>query len=282
MDIPRLSTLQALLILLKAREGAFKKGYYYRSWMAVVQCVQIAKDLGLDEHYSDHQAGQPCGSSPEECMLKTRIWQTIFVCELMIGTPQGRNDLSVSADSVDTTISRPGLGDDTEYNVSRNFTYFARIVQIVSRANAIYAKIKKKKDWGIDPEFVRFNPSFTAWTAELPSDLAVDYPPDGSPVWITNHYIGNLHSYYWLSMILLHRPQLTFLSPSGADRQWKNHMMICYNAAKMLCRLQEGILQSHGLVGLQSMQRGVNFSIYCVLSCIVLHLVGLSLFFFWR
>lgn len=90
MDVPRLSTLQALMILLKAREQAPKKGYYYRSWMSIVQCVQMGKDLGLDEHYQDHEAGRPCGSSQSDCLLKTRIWQTIFVCEVMIGTPQGR------------------------------------------------------------------------------------------------------------------------------------------------------------------------------------------------
>lgn len=91
MDVPRLTTLQALLIILKARESAPKRGYYYRSWMSIVQCVQIGKDLGLDEHYEDHQAGQSCGLSPAECLLRTRIWQTIFVCEVMIGSPQGKS-----------------------------------------------------------------------------------------------------------------------------------------------------------------------------------------------
>jgi hypothetical protein len=89
MDTPRLSTLQAMLIVLKARESAPKKGYYYRSWMTVVQCVQMGKDLGLDEHYEDHKAGKSCSSDLAECITKTRIWQTIFICELIIGSPQG-------------------------------------------------------------------------------------------------------------------------------------------------------------------------------------------------
>jgi hypothetical protein len=89
MDVPRLSTLQALLIILKAREASPKKGYYYRSWMSIVNCIAMAKDLGLDEHFDDHKAGKPCGSSAADCLTKTRIWQTIFICELMIGSPQG-------------------------------------------------------------------------------------------------------------------------------------------------------------------------------------------------
>ena len=90
MDVPRLSTLQATLIVLKARESAPKRGYYFRSWMTVVQCVQMAKDLGLDEHYEEHKAGRPCGSDLADCITKTRIWQAIFICELMVGSPQGK------------------------------------------------------------------------------------------------------------------------------------------------------------------------------------------------
>ena len=88
--MPRLSTLQAMLIILKARESVPKRGYYYRSWMTVVQCVQMAKDLGLDEHYTEHKAGRPCGSDTADCVNRTRIWQTVFVVELMVGSPQGR------------------------------------------------------------------------------------------------------------------------------------------------------------------------------------------------
>ena len=89
MDVPRLSTLQGLLLLLKAREATPKKGYYYRSWMTVVHCVQMGKDLGLDEHYEEHELGQGCEFSMAECQLRTRIWQTVFVCEVMVGAPQG-------------------------------------------------------------------------------------------------------------------------------------------------------------------------------------------------
>jgi hypothetical protein len=40
--------------------------------------------------------------------------------------------------------------------------------------------------------------------------------------------------------------------------------------------LQEGLLQSFGMTGLLCMQRGINFTIYCVLTCTVLHLVSID------
>ncbi|PVH76410.1 hypothetical protein DL98DRAFT_551174 [Cadophora sp. DSE1049] len=277
MDVPRLSTLQGMLIVLKARESAPKRGYYFRSWMTVVACVQMAKDLGLDEHFDEHKAGKPCGSDLADCITKTRIWQTVFACELMVGSPQGRTDLAVDMESLDLSIPRSVVGnDEAEFHVTRNFAYFTKIVRNVRRANNVYSKIKKKKDWGIDPDFVQLNPSFESWMNDLPPDLQVTFPPDGSRPWLPSHFIGNLHSYYYLSIIMLHRPQLTFMEPTGMDGGWKHHMMICYSSAKLLCRLQEATLESFGMTGLLCMLRGINFTIYCILTCTVLHLVALT------
>jgi Fungal specific transcription factor domain/Fungal Zn(2)-Cys(6) binuclear cluster domain len=89
LDTPRLSTVQALLLLLKAREGAPKRGYYYRSWMTCKTIVTMAKDLELHEHNETHESGGECGSDPVECLTKTRVWQTALICEMMVGAPQG-------------------------------------------------------------------------------------------------------------------------------------------------------------------------------------------------
>src|SRR5215471_5623981 len=89
MEAPRLSTIQALLLLLKAREATPKKGYYYRSWQTVKTMVTMAKDLEIHEHYSFHNADKPCGLCPVECLVQTRVWQTLLVVEIMIGGAQG-------------------------------------------------------------------------------------------------------------------------------------------------------------------------------------------------
>lgn len=88
-DIPRLSTVQALLILIKAREAVPKRGHYYRSWMSVVTMVELAKDLELHEHMALHKQGLPCGSSVFDCVVKSRVWFTLYVVEIMVGGPQG-------------------------------------------------------------------------------------------------------------------------------------------------------------------------------------------------
>lgn len=178
-------------------------------------------------------------------------------------------------ESLDLGVPRAMPGEDLEFHTTRNFTYFTRVIKNVRRMNSVYSMIRKKKDWGMDPELTSLNPSFESWMNDLPSDLQITFPPDGTPPWLPSHFIGNLHSYYYLSIIMLHRPQLQFLQPTGADGgAWKQHMLICYSAAKQLCKIQEAILQYFGMPGLLCMQRGINYTIYCVLTCVCLHLVS--------
>jgi hypothetical protein len=89
-DVPRLSTVQAMLLMLKARESRPKRGYFYRSWVTIESAMSMAKELDLHEHFDLHRMGRSCDSSSAECSTKTRVWHTIFVLEVMIGAPQGR------------------------------------------------------------------------------------------------------------------------------------------------------------------------------------------------
>ena len=89
LDVPRLSTVQALLLLLKARESAPQRGYFFRSWMSMVHIIAMARDLRLDAHYELHKQGIGCQESALECTTRTRVWQACFAYELMICAPQG-------------------------------------------------------------------------------------------------------------------------------------------------------------------------------------------------
>lgn len=295
MDVPRLSTIQALLLLLKARESLPKKGYYYRSWQTVKTIVSMAKDLDIHEHHSTHSEGRPCELSPIECLVQTRVWQALLVVEVMIGAPQGESQAYVPAISLgldsnitigrsdygvdrDTVDMRPALDirglDPYEIERSRQYAYFVRNAHHIRIITDIYHKVKKQKDWEANPQFVQKNPLFADWLRNLPVDLQVNYPADGSPPWIPSHFVGNMHSHCHLAIILLHRPQLLASQSFAAGGDWRVHFSLCYSSAKSICRLQQAILERFGLSGLLYMQRGINFAIYCILTCTMLHLVS--------
>ncbi|KAI4200070.1 MAG: hypothetical protein LQ350_004209 [Teloschistes chrysophthalmus] len=199
MDVPRLSTIQALLLLLKAREAAPKRGYYYR----------------------------------------------------------------------------PGV-DPSDYAISRQFLFFVRNVKNVRHLHEVYGKLKKQPNWASDPKFTSLNPEALSWIGNLPKDLQVEYPKGDAPPWLPNHFVGNIHSYYHLNVIMVYRPQLMASDSFHAGGSWKKHMEVCYDSAKKMCRLQEAILQTFGLSGLLCMQRGINFVIYSVLTCAMIHLVAIT------
>jgi hypothetical protein len=106
--------MQALILLLKAREASPKRGYFWRSWMATVSLVAMAKDLELHEHYDTHQMGKSCGSTSHDCIAKTRVWQMCFIFGTMIGGPQGksatqrcRDGTKQSSQDVTTSVLNP-------------------------------------------------------------------------------------------------------------------------------------------------------------------------------
>jgi hypothetical protein len=166
--------------------------------------------------------------------------------------------------------------NEFEASVSRRFAYFVRNARNIRLIGDTARKARKRndKDWGLDPELVAHNAAFDQWPNDLPRDLQLSLPTDGSPPWLPTHFIGNMHSHYQLGVLMLHRPQLVASKAFDNDLKWKRHMRLCYDSSKTLCRLQEAILTHFGPPGLLCMQRGINFTIYAILTCTMIHLVS--------
>ena len=274
-DVPRLSTIQALMILTKAREAVPKRGYYYRSWMAVKYMTTMAFDLGLHEHYDQHRATNACTLGKPDCLVRIRIWQILFGLEIWIGAPQGRTDFAVELETVDFDLPSPSPDVDTfEHQTSRRTTYLAQAVRNIKQTNVLWQAMRRfKKDWALDPSFVQQNNVISGWLKRLPGDMQMHYSDDDSPPWINrDHFVAYLHIYHHLIVIMQHRPQLQTLL-EHRDMDFQTHLDICNDSATMMCRLQEALFRDFGLHGLQFMQRGIGFTIYCVLTCTMLHLV---------
>lgn len=163
--------------------------------------------------------------------------------------------------------------DEYEARLSRRFAYFVRNARNIRLITDSSQKLKKKKDWGLDPEFVAYNVAFNKWPSELPPDLQVPLPADGSPPQLPSHFVGNMHTQYQLGVVMLHRPQLVASKSFANDIAWRKEMLLCYTSAKTLCRLQEAVLQQYGSTGLLCMVRGINFTVYTILTCTMIHLV---------
>jgi hypothetical protein len=275
-DVPRLSTIQAMILLTKAREFVPKRGYYYRSWMAVKYMTTMAFDLALNEHYDNHRGTNRCKLSKADCLVRMRIWQTLFNLEILVGAPQGRTDFAVDLETLDfdEPVQTPDV-DAFEISTSRRFTYMAQTFRNIKETNNLWRSMRRyKTDWALDPAFVRHNQDLFVWEKQLPPDIKIRYPDDGSAPWIGgDHFLAYIHIYHHLVIIMHHRPQLQALLEKR-DQNFKEPLEVCLKSAAFMCRLQEALVRDFGLHGLQFMQRGINFTIYCVLTCTMLHLVS--------
>ena len=274
-DVPRLSTIQALMILTKAREFVPRRGYYYRSWMAVKYMTTMGFDLGLHEHYDQHRAGSGCALSKSDCMVRTRLWQSLFGLEIWIGAPQGRTDFAVDHETVEFNLPLPSPELDTfEHQISRRTAFLAQAVQNIKQTNILWQTMRRHNpEWALSPQFVQQNDVISAWLKSLPADMQLHYTDDDDPPWIGgDHWLAYLHIYHQLIAIMQHRPQLqAFLEQRNPE--FKTHLDVCNESAMLICRLQEALYRDFGLHGLQFMQRGIGFTIYCVLTCMMMHLV---------
>ena len=182
--------------------------------------------------------------------------------------------MGVDPTTVDISPNPPNSDlEDYDKAISRQFAYFLRNARNIRMITDVAGKLKRDKNWGLNQELVSYNMTFHKWPEELPSDLRINMPADGSVPKLTSHFIGNMHTHYHLGIVMLRRPQLTASQEFGKDSEWRKHMVVCYRSAKILCKLQEAMLAQFDLTGLLCMQRGINFTIYTILTCVMIHLV---------
>lgn len=188
----------------------------------------------------------------------------------------GRFDFGTDSDTLDLS-PHPINSDIDEYEsmISHQFSYFAKNVLNIRHCVEAYVKVKRKKDWALDPIFEKLQETFHQWPNELSPELQLSMPSDGALPHLPSHFIGNIHTHFQLGIIMLHRPQIVALAKQALfdNGEWRQMMSMCYQAAKRLCRLQEAVVAQYDMLGLLCMQRGMSYTIYAILTCVMLHLV---------
>jgi len=77
-------------------------------------------------------------------MVRTRIWQVLFVLEVIIAAPQGRTDFAVDVETVDFTVPVPSPElDPFEQQTSRRFAYFSQSFRLIKRTNTLWVAMRQ-------------------------------------------------------------------------------------------------------------------------------------------
>jgi hypothetical protein len=188
----------------------------------------------------------------------------------------GRLDFNVSDASVDLNEPRIMAGIDAqEHSISHQFVQLAKNIHSIRETILVYRHLKRKdSSYAAHPNYTILDRKFDSWFAELPADLQIRIPENEYDAWEYSSFLGNLHSYHYLSIIMHYRPQFHYWVTQPTNDAWKRPLLICLEAAKKMCRIHESMLGTVGLIGFESMLRGMSYTIYAVLTCTSLQLVS--------
>ena len=98
--------------------------------------------------------------------------------------------MGVDPATLDVSTKPPAADvDEFEGLISRQYAYFVRNGYNTRLVADIAYKIKRKKGWALDEELVAYNSAFLRWPNELPQDLDIEFPADGSPPTLSSHFV---------------------------------------------------------------------------------------------
>ncbi|KAL7328127.1 hypothetical protein PS15p_206447 [Mucor circinelloides] len=210
-DTPKISTVQALLLMASHQQGAMKSA---RAWLYSGMAFRMAQDLGLNRN-CDHW-----NISPEERERRKRVFWCCYIVDRVTSAIYGR---SSNFEERDCDVPFPAVDDDEPIASKQQqdqskppikllelFTQNIKICEILGHVlkNIYYVKAKHHTDSQyIDHILTTLHRQLLQWHSNLPVSLQYKLPntqigekgPDPPSA------ICQLHLTYYTTMILLHR-----------------------------------------------------------------------------
>lgn len=270
-DVPRLDTLQAEIINLKALEyQSENRGFAYRGWYHLGGLVRMGKDLGLHKLSNDVK-------TDEESNMGRRVWQACFIMDQFMATGQGREFQMDLADIDMSFLPNPPPTDlnlsSDEIRLQNDFVHMATLVTILRRCSLNHASSGIRFPFAAEPQRPILSETLLQWRANLPEHLTFRPTVEKK---LPSHFVGNLHLTYCLNVCLLHRAWIVSTGQYGATGEWRVHLRVCDDAARQATILFEMVFKQYGMSGIKCMFRGYNIALYGALIMAMIHAISLT------
>ncbi|KAG0253295.1 hypothetical protein BG011_006433 [Mortierella polycephala] len=259
MDKPRLSTIQALLMVIKYQEGLKRTGFYFRTYMYIQMVVVLARELQL---YKTTPVNAKL--DPESHEVRRRLFWAIFVLDQFMSVSQGRTmsfrEVEPEADLPRTDTEKPN--DPEEIEVIENAVEYIKLVKIDHQALILVRKFLTKVVTPEEtiPQGLFLHQAMLAWKANLPPrlQLATNMSPH-------TPFVGMLHILYHGCAIMVERcycedPSISHLEIAAVARD------TCTASATNITVIIDELYTNHGMVPLSYPIRGCYFIIYCLIA----------------
>ncbi|KAG0263569.1 hypothetical protein DFQ27_001668 [Actinomortierella ambigua] len=258
MDKPRLSTIQALLMIIKYHEGVRQTGFYFRTYMYTQMVIVLARELQL------HKATPVNIKLDQESHeVRRRLFWAVFVLDQFISVSQGRtmNFREVEPEADMPQIDNEDPNDTEELETILNAVEYIKLSKINHQALILVRKFLTKVVTPEEtiPQGMQLAQTAQQWKDNLPERLRLS--SNNLP---RTPYIAMLHLLYAMCVIMIQRcycedPTISHLEIATTSR------ISCINNANLVTVMTDEIYSKYGMLPLNYPIRGCYFVIYCLI-----------------
>ncbi|KAG0237791.1 hypothetical protein BGW42_008412 [Actinomortierella wolfii] len=265
IDVPRLSTVQGLLLLAFYQTKEKRPGHFFRTRMYLNLATRMAIDMGYpralrklkDSPLSRNGTGQstiskvgdaPPKDTPEKraiLHLERRLaWLGCFFLDGLSSSIMGQ-EYCVQSATLDTRqlIKEANLLIDTVQGATLVFWYHhLELISICRRVCEFYRSVHKSHHLGgiqTNPVLLELNTAQENWLSSLPAHLVLVENT------LPSYYTLYLHRFYYSHRLLLYRPLLSSKQLRGNTDDPTSALSISSQAACKLTLIGETIFQNY-------------------------------------
>ncbi|KAG1077766.1 hypothetical protein G6F42_024632 [Rhizopus arrhizus] len=247
MDIPRLSTIQALLLLAKYHEHIHRPGFFWRTRFFVQLAVDMSNDLGLCSKTANET--RHCSHDTE---FKRRTFWAVYTYQVLMSTEQGS---ALPLTSKECTVDYPHvLSDETgsDASIASDFHWLSKVIHLQA---AVIEFMRSKYSLDSKSE----NHQFDEMENTL-SELGARIPNMGEG----GMHASFVHIIYHLTVILLYRPYAL------QDKQETAYVSRCLASSSAITQIAEQVLNADGADPFVTVVRGNQQIMYCLTAAITI------------
>ncbi|KAG0009153.1 hypothetical protein BGZ80_002690, partial [Entomortierella chlamydospora] len=259
LDKPRLSTIQALMLIIKYQAGVKHSGFYFRTYMYTQMVTVLAREMQLHKTTPVN-----IKLDPESHEVRRRLFWMIFVLDQFIALSQGRTvsfrEVEPDADMPSTDIEDPS--DHQEIENILNIVEFIKLTKINHQALMLVRKfltgvVKPEETF---PQGQKIHEMMRAWRTNLPQRLRL--ASNMSP---HTPFVAMIHTIYHTCLVMLQRcyaedPSIGHLEIVATARG------ICSESATNITVIIDDLYTNHGIPPLTYLIRGGYFTVYCLIA----------------
>ncbi|KAI7863268.1 fungal-specific transcription factor domain-containing protein [Spinellus fusiger] len=280
-DAPRVSTVQALVLLTKYQEHYRRAGFFCRPGLFLSMATKMANDLGLSK--VDSLQGDP-----HEVETKKRTFWVAFMYDLMTSIEEGREPYFANTQCTTDYPQATAEEGPTLEELLTNHNSVIQLGKILSEIYAMSRRVASRQQLQSNTRSVSqvieeharlfvlhthletFVHELPATLSYLPTQYSANYPAEKQPV--PDVFIGFLHMTYHFSMILLHRHYVLHPFPEiNIPLNAFPHRELCASSASNITNITETLLETMPMEIFSYPTRGVQLTIHCAATAATIH-----------